>query len=167
MNPLGNRRHFSSVDSIGQDKHVSFRCSCIIIATPAGRIQLHYSAEIVPIRCSLHSRYPLVRVGSIFRRVSREKLLRVGARRFERDWREVRRERIIPCSLLVRILRSWLRSRCVFFGETWRRLWLCFQLGGKWVIREENDRVICESFFLSFEKVIYKLFYSTLFERNF
>lgn len=62
MNPLGNRRHFSSVDSIGQDKHVSFRCSCIIIATPAGRIQLHYSAEIVPIRCSLHSRYPLVRV---------------------------------------------------------------------------------------------------------
>lgn len=139
MNPLGNRRHFSSVDSIGQDKHVSFRCSCIIIATPAGRIQLHYSAEIVPIRCSLHSRYHLVRVGSIFRRVSREKLLRVGARRFERDWREVRRERIIPCSLLVRILRSWLRSRCVFFGEyvttvmtLFSAWWKMGNSGGEW-----------------------------------
>lgn len=64
---------------------------------------------------------------------------------------EEEKERIkseFPCWLLVhafllvpRILRSWLHSRCVFFGETRRDdgYEFVFQLGGNWVILEEND----------------------------
>lgn len=59
-------------------------------------------------------------------------------------------------SLVPRILRSWLHSRCVFFGETRRDdgydfVFNLLKLGNS---GGERSRVICESFLLFFGKSV-------------
>lgn len=161
--------------SIGQDKHVSV-CSCIIIATSAGQ---DYTLSIIPLKLCRFVVATLSRIHRTRRlHLSREWVARswywvgVGLREIVRRRKRENKERI---SMLV-------TGACVSFGSaniaqlapfkvrifwrnaSWRRLWLCFQLGGNWVILEEND-VIWESVFLFFFFFFGKSV--SIFERNF